>query len=56
MLYKINLLLELPAGLSVVGLAVGADGSGVGVVATKSIVRKLVFEFWMCIKYDFKII
>ena len=50
--------MELPAGLSVVGLAVGADDFGIGVVATKSIVRKLIFEFWMCIeiKYDFKII
>ena len=57
MLYKINLFMELPAGLSVVGSAVGA-GVGIGVVATKSIVRKLIFEFCMCIaiKYDFKII
>ena len=48
MLYKINLFMELPAGLSVVGSAVGA-GVGIGVVATKSIVRKLIFEFCMCI-------
>ena len=58
MLYKINLFMELPAGLSVVGSAVGA-GVGIGVVATKSIVRKLIFEFCICIAiqiFDFKII
>ena len=49
---KINLFMELPAGLTVVGLTVvafGVVGFGFGVVASKSIIRMILFfEFSMC--------
>ena len=52
-LHKINLFMELPAGLTVVGLTVvafGVVGFGFGVVASKSIIRMILFfEFSMCI-------
>ena len=59
MLYKIYLFTKLPAGFLVVGLTVvfgvvglivvfGVVVFGFGVVTSENIIRKIIFEFWMC--------